>query len=180
MSKLLTPLKNDLKINHVYRTICLTLFIFATFLSGASLYLQWIMHLEPCPLCIGQRIAVFGLTLCYFFAFFVKRPILFIINAIFQGLFFLLGLGMALRQIWLMHHPIVEGSGCMPDISILWNYLPVTEIVKIFFTGTASCSENSWIWLGISLPEWSALAFVVLGIGTIATFIISRKRFKNQ
>lgn len=167
MLTLLTSLKNFLKTSDVHRSISIILFVFAAFLSGASLYFQWVMHLEPCPLCIAQRIAVFGLTLCYFLAFFIKRPFLFIVNTIFQGLFLILGLGMATRQIWLMHHPITIGSGCMPDISILWHYLPLTEILKIFFTGSASCTEHLWTWLGIALPEWSAIAFIVLGIGTM-------------
>lgn len=172
MLKWLTSLKKFLKTNNAYRIISVTLFVFAAFLSGASLYFQWVMHMEPCPLCIAQRVAVFGLTLCYFLAFFIKRSLLFIINTIFQGFFLVLGLGMALRQIWLLHHPILEGSGCMPNISVLWNYLPLTDILKIFFTGTASCTENVWTWLGFSLPEWSALAFILLGMITVLKEIL--------
>ena len=134
--------------------------LLATFLFLASLYFQFIENLEPCPLCIAQRVALFFLAISYFIALFVKKNILKKLNTFAQFFFAIFGTIMASRQVWLMHIPPSEQSGCMPDLSVLWNYLPFLDLVRVFFNGTASCTENAWSWLGVSMPEWTLVFFV--------------------
>lgn len=142
----------------------------ATFLSIASVYFQWVLHLEPCPLCIAQRIAIFMLTVLYFLALFTQKRISIIVNTSFTLFFALFGAGMAGRQIWVMTYPPLETSGCLPDISILWHYLPFSDLLKIFFNGTAGCLEQSWHWLGMTMPEWSCVFFVFFAFMAIWRF----------
>jgi protein dithiol:quinone oxidoreductase len=139
------------------------LFSIATFLSVASLYFQFIEHLKPCPLCIAQRVSVFALVLIYFFGCFIQKKRTLIVNIWMQLFFALFGAGMAARQAWLIALPASERTGCMPDISLLWNYLPIWDIFKVFLNGTDDCFENPWTFLGINMPEWT-LGFFVLFI----------------
>lgn len=150
--------------------ICLTLL--AAFLFLASLYFQFIEHLDPCPLCIAQRVAILFLAISYFIALFVKKILYKRLNTFFQFFFAIFGASMAGRQIWLMHTPPSEQTGCMPDISVLWHYLPFRDLVRVFFNGTASCTESTWAWWGLSMPEWSLVFFVFFIFASIGLFVI--------
>lgn len=156
-----------------FRLVTWALLELALFLSITSLFFQFVKHLEPCPLCILQRISVFSLTFLCLWALFIKKKTTFIINNSLQLLFALFGAAMASRQIWLIHVPSVDRAGCMPDISILWNYLPFLDILKIIFNGTGDCIEHPWIWLGITMPEWT------LGFFIIFALVITIRFFKN-
>ncbi len=158
-------MNHRLKLN--YRFASLFLGLFATFLFLASLYFQYVEQLEPCPLCISQRVAVFVLAISYLSGFLIKKTFWMRFNIIFQFIFGIFGASMAGRQVWLMHIPASERTGCMPDISLLWHYLPFREIVRAFFSGTESCTENIWSWLGITMPEWTLGFFVFFILASI-------------
>lgn len=150
-----------------WRPVMLGLCLMAAALSGASLYFQWVMFLNPCPLCLAQRFAMFGLTGLFFVAIFVTKKIGMNILLSLQLLFAAFGAAMAGRHVWLLHYPEPESSGCIPDLSILWGYLPFQDFVKIFFNGSGSCLDNPWHFLSFSMPAWSLLCFVgfLLAIG---------------
>lgn len=152
------------------RNYFILLFGLTAFLSVASLYFQFVMHLNPCPLCIAQRIAVFALTTLFFWGIFITKRRPFIINTSLQLFFALFGAGMAGRQIWLIHLPLSDKTGCMPDISVLWNYLPFWDILMVFLNGSGDCLENSWTFLGISMPEWCLGFFVFFIVVAILGF----------
>lgn len=164
-----------MKNSHSPNLILGLLLSIALFLFFASLYFQFIVHLEPCPLCVAQRISLLALVLLFFWAFFIKTKNLFIINSTLQLLFALFGASMAGRQIWLMHIPPAEQPGCVPDISILWHYLPFSDLLKVFLNGTGSCVENVWTWLGITMPEWTLGFFIFFILASIGLTFIHKK-----
>lgn len=162
----------------LFHTLMIVLFGIATFLSLASLYFQFVMHLEPCPLCIAQRIAVFALTPLFLASAFIKKRISFLISTFFQLLFTLLGFSMAARQIWLIHHPDQVGSGCLPDMSILWHYMPFSDLLTTFLNGSSSCIAISWKLLGMSMPEWTLICFLLFFI--LIIIAIRARSLKTQ
>lgn len=151
--------------------IFLTILCFGLF--GASLYFQYIDNLEPCPLCIAQRVSILLLGLTYLFALFIKRPALRITNTFLQFLFSVFGASMAARHVWLMHTPAAERPGCLPELSLLWKYLPFKDILHAFLNGTESCVENTWTLLGLTMPEWTLgffIFFIIASIGLLRNF----------
>ncbi|MDD7805621.1 MAG: disulfide bond formation protein B [Endozoicomonas sp. (ex Botrylloides leachii)] len=129
-------------------------------LMSFSLLLQYMQGLEPCPLCISQRIVVLLLMLVTSLAS-LHNP-----KGkgfkIYGGLVILLGLaGIALasRQIWIQHLPPEDMPTCMPDLEYLATLLPFTQLITIMLTGTGNCSEVQWVFIGLSIPKWTLLLF---------------------
>lgn len=148
----------------------LFLFLLASFLLGASFYFQFVKHLEPCPLCITQRVALFGLVLVYFWSFFIRTKKLDIWNNGLQLFFALFGALMSTRHIWLIHFPPKEQTGCMPDINTLWHYLPFQDILFVFLNGTGDCTKITWTFLRLNMPEWTLGFFVFFWLIAVFRF----------
>ena len=144
-------------------------------LMGFSLFLQHVQGLEPCPLCVSQRIAVVLLGVTTLFAGLhnpdgkgFKR---------YGGLVALWGVtGMALasRQIWIQHLPPEKVPTCMPGLEYLVDILPFTDLVTVMLAGTGDCAQVQWTFLGLSIPGWTLLTFA--GFTVFGIFEYSRKR----
>jgi len=141
--------------------VCAALYAFA-------LYVQFAQGIEPCPMCIFQRIAVIVMGL-FFLAGAIHGPrergrkayALLILAAAAAGV------GIAARHLWVQHLPPDPFAGCAPG----WNYMvenfPISKALKMAFTGSADCSQVSWTLLGLSMPFWTLLCYVLLGGGAL-------------
>ena len=132
--------------------VCLGLF-------GAAFYLQFAQGLEPCPLCIIQRVVLAIIGLLFFTALFCKRW-LSLINHMLLLMIGLLGSGVAARQVWLQHLPADQVPTCGPGLSYMLENIPLTQTIKLVFTGSGECAKVQWQFLGLSIPEWTFLFFV--------------------
>lgn len=138
----------------------LTILTFTT-----AMYLQTYGGLQPCPLCIIQRVFLLAAMLIFFFGLFYtpKRGL----RQILSGLGFLFCIGgafTALRQVWLQHLPADQVPTCGPGLDILLKMLPLNQAIKEVFQGSGDCAQLQWVFMGLSLAEWSLGLFVVLGI----------------
>lgn len=136
-------------------------FLGCVLLMAAALYLEHVVGLEPCPLCIVQRICViaFGLV-CLVAALhgpgrFGQR-----VYALLALFFALAGAATAGRQIWLQSVPPEQLEACLPGLKYMIEAFPLQEIVSKVFRGTADCAEVNWTLFGMSIPEWSLLGFI--------------------
>ena len=154
-------------------TLFLTLLSFGLF--GASLYFQYAEHLEPCPLCMAQRMAILLLALTYLWALFIEQKFFYYINTFLQLFFALFGASMAGRQVWLIYTPEIQRPGCMPDMSVLWQYLPFNDFIHAFLNGTVSCAESPWRMFGLAMPEWTLGFFVFFIIASIILLSLRKK-----
>ncbi|MDD0842308.1 disulfide bond formation protein B [Pseudomonas sp. Gutcm_11s] len=143
------------------RTLFLLAFLGCLALMGGALYLEHVVGLNPCPMCIVQRIFVilFGLT-CLLAAIHGPASTGRRVYAILALLFAVGGAGTAARQVWLQSVPADQLDACLPSLEFMMEALPLQEIVRLVFHGTADCAEVTWTLFGLSLPEWSLLAFV--------------------
>lgn len=142
---------------------------------GTSLYLQYIRNMEPCPLCLMQRLCVV-LILAIGMLFLSSQR--FRENKTWLGIqlfFAIAGLYFALRQLWLLSLPQDQIPACVPGLTILIHYFPWKELANALFWGSGDCTEISWKWLGLSLPIWSTLYFVAVVV-TIAALIFRLKK----
>lgn len=130
-------------------------------LMGYGLYSQYVDGLDPCPLCMTQRI-FFCLTGALAFLAFVHNP-QGLGMKIYGGLMAIssaLGAAAAGRQIWLQHLPEDKVPACGPSLEYMIETFPFSEALKMLVMGDGNCAEVKWQFLGFSMPEWAMLWFV--------------------
>lgn len=157
------------------RNLFLLAFLGCLGLMGGALYLEHMVGLEPCPMCIVQRVCVILFALVCLVAA-IHGPGL-LGRRLYAGLallFALVGGGTAWRQIWLQSVPPDQLEACLPSLEFMLDALPLQEIVRLVFHGTADCAEVTWTLFGLSVPEWSLLAFA--GMVLFGLFQLLRRR----
>ncbi|ABQ54394.1 disulfide bond formation protein B [Legionella pneumophila serogroup 1] len=152
-----------------FQAIITVLVIFASF------YLEYAVGLQPCPLCLMQRICVFillglmGLSLGT-----LKKAH---IVSLMQFLVACAGLYFSLRQLWLQSLPSDQAPACMPGLDVLIQYFPWQTVAKALFWGAGDCAEVTWTMFGISMPGWAAMYFLFMAI--MGLFLFFRTRTIN-
>lgn len=135
-------------------------------LMGYALYSQYVDGLQPCPLCVFQRIAVIGLGIAFFIGAVVNiggvRRWLVAPLAIVAGTG---GVIVAGRHAWLQHLPPDQVPSCGPGLGHILNTFPLGEALSMVFQGSGECANVDWTFLGLSMPMWVFAWCVVLGLG---------------
>jgi len=126
-------------------------------------YLDGILGLEPCPLCLTQRVFVifsggFSLLAALHGPGLVGRRI----YAGLAGLFAAIGGAVAARHVWLQHLPPDQVPACGPSLEYMLEALPFTETLKLVLMGDGNCAEVLWTFAGLSIPEQALLLFSIL------------------
>lgn len=158
------------------------LFVYGLFLVLAgmtiALYLQFFAGLEPCSLCIFQRLAYIGYGLIALLAV-IHHPKSWgaRIYAFFQIPVALLGLSIALRQVWLQTLPPDQVPACGPGINYLLQQFPVPKVIQVVWAGSSDCAVVSWRFWGLSMASWSAILFCALLI--LSVFIMLKRNNHN-
>ncbi len=142
------------------RSLFLLAFLACVAVMGGALYLEHALGLEPCPLCIVQRIFIiaFGIV-CLIAALHGPERTGQRVYAALALLFAAGGAATAGRQVWLQSVPADQLPACLPSLDYMMEALPFQDIVKLMLHGTADCAEVTWTLFGMSIPEWSLLAF---------------------
>lgn len=141
----------------------LTFFLIAIFIAGAfgyALYTQYVGGLEPCPLCMTQRVFyVFTAAVALIAALHNRARRVY---GVLVALGALAGAGIAARQVWLQHLPPNEVPACGPSVEYMLQTLPFGDVLKRMLKGDGNCAVVDWQWLGLSMAEWSLLCFLAL------------------
>ena len=161
-----------------WKTSQIILCALTVIILSLSFFLEYLLNLAPCPLCIMQRAAAFLLGACFISALIYNKPAPILIAL--QLFFAICGLYFALRQLWLMSLPLSEAPACMPGLTVLVHYFPLKDILHTLFWGTGDCTENPWRFLGLSMPAWSALYFCCTIIGIIISILYARMSEKHS
>lgn len=133
-------------------------------LSFAFFYLQKTVNLDPCPLCIFQRIGLFVMGVFALLAFLinpksVKLRIALMIGALLGMLW---GIAIAIRHIWIQHLPADQVPSCGPGLSYWMDTLPIMQVFKEVLQGSGECAVIDWTFLGFSIPQLTLAFFLVL------------------
>ncbi len=133
------------------------------FLLSMGAYFQFNEGLEPCPLCISQRIAIFLTGLVFLIAS-VHNTGRIGINryAIAGTLAALGGASISTRHVWIQHLPPDQVPECKPALEYMLQNFPLIETVKLMLSGTGDCAKVDWTMLGFSMPAWTLVAFLML------------------
>jgi len=147
------------------RTLNLCLFLVATSMILMALYMQHQMDLNPCYLCIVQRVFVILTGLIALLAFAhnpaskgQKR------YAAATSLSALAGAGFSIRQLWLQGLPEEKVPACGPPADYLFDALPIAEALPMLLSGDGNCAEVQWTLLSLSIPAWTLLAFGAMAL----------------
>lgn len=152
-----------------YRVISGLLFLGSVIGMAFALYLEHVQGLEPCPLCVFQRIGLISLGLISLIAF-IHNPIS---NGFKRGYAFLGTLsilwsaGVAARHVWLQHLPPDQVPSCGPGLDYWLDTLPMKSVFEQVLTGSGECAKVDWTFLGQSLPVWAFVFFAVLVIVSV-------------
>lgn len=145
------------------RKLYLLGFLFSLALFGGALYMQYVMQLEPCPLCILQRMAVMLAAVLFLLAFLFNPQRTG--SKLFSSLIALVAIAggaVSARHIWLQNLPPEAVPSCGPGFDFIIGNFPLTDAFSMIFSGSGECAEVSWQFLGLTIPAWTLLAFVVM------------------
>ena len=129
----------------------------------ARLYLEEILDLAACPLCMTPR--VFVVLFCLFALIAVlhnprgwgRR-----VYGILCALAAIAGGAVAARHVWLQHLPPDQVPACGPSLEYMLETLPFSETLSIVLMGDGNCAETMWTFLGLSIPEQTLALFAVV------------------
>jgi disulfide bond formation protein DsbB len=140
-------------------------------LVAFALYLQYFVNLEPCPLCMLQRVA------------FIALGTIFLVGALhgpgrtgsrvyagLAALSALTGAGLAARHVWLQFNP-PQIASCSGDIYSQLERLPLGRVIVNALHATGDCAKVDWTLLGLSIAEWSLVWFAIFSVGAIAVLL---------
>lgn len=144
------------KISLVAFLMCFGLLCFAA-------YLQYSLHLQPCPLCVIQRLCVAILALIFMAgALYVPRSktmrwVFSLITVLISGL----GATTAIRHIWLQHQPPGSVAGCSASLDYMLQNFPLSQTFIQLLNGSGDCAQVTWQLMSLSIPEWTLIFFIV-------------------
>lgn len=151
-----------------HRLFYLLLLLTCGALLGFGYYLQFVDGLEPCPLCILQRLAYIAIFIISVIGF-IHAPVTnwFRVYSGLISIASLSGAGIAARQVWLQHLPADKVPECGPGLEYMLDVFPLADTIKMVFTGSGECAEVNWTLLSLSIAEWSLICFVALLIVSV-------------
>lgn len=147
------------------RLVNLYIFLFCAAMMAVAYYMQYAMRLEPCPLCIMQRVFFVAAGL-WALAAFLHNPAARgkLVYGIGSVILPLAGSGFAMRQIWLQHLPKDQVPACGPSLGYMLEEFPLSEVISVMFSGDGNCAEILWVdpVLGLGIPQWALVGFAML------------------
>jgi disulfide bond formation protein DsbB len=133
-------------------------------LLAYALYSQFGLGLDPCPLCIFQRIGIAVLGLVFLAAaLHDPRGGGRYVYAALAALAALATLGVAARHLYVQSLPPGTLPSCGAPLAVLLKFAPVWQVIRKVLTGSGECSEVTWRFLGLSMPAWVAIWALALG-----------------
>ena len=133
-------------------------------LIAYALFAQYVQGLEACPLCIFQRVAFIAAGLVFFVAaFHGARGVASRAYAVLGVIAAAIGAGIAAWHVRIQNLPPDQVPTCGPGLDYLFDAFSVFEAVELVFTGSGECAEINWSFLGLSMPGWALVWFVLLG-----------------
>jgi disulfide bond formation protein DsbB len=138
-----------------------------------GLYLQHVVGLEPCPMCIVQRYALMLVALVSGFAAMAKSRGALMAGSGLVLLFSGFGAFVAARQSWLQWYP-PEIASCGRDFYGMIETFPLQRAIPMIFKGSGDCTKIDWTFLGGSIANWSFVWFTIFAL--VALVLLARLR----
>lgn len=143
---------------------------------GFALFLQYARGLDPCPLCIFQRVAMMAAAAVFLMAALhapraAGRWVYALLGAAAAGA----GVFIAGRHVWLQSLPPDQVPACGPTLDYLLDMLPLREVISLVLYGDGNCARIDAALFGISLPGWTLITFIGLALYALGMPLLSRR-----
>ena len=136
------------------------------------------MGLQPCVLCVYERLAVVGLFIAGLIGALAPSSLIIRILALIVGLFSAIkGLMISIRHLDLQMNP-APWKQCefIPNFP---ETLPFHQWFPFMFSPTGSCNESQWSLFGVTMVQWLVFIFAVYVI-ILALLLIVTSRSKQR
>lgn len=140
-----------------------------------GLYLQHVVGLEPCPMCIVQRYALVLVALVSGITAFTSRKSLLVTGSLLTLLLAGFGAFVAARQSFLQWYPPEEAS-CGRDFYGMIETFPLRRAIPMIFKGSGDCTKIDWTFLGLSIANWSFLCFVAIALVMLVLLAVRSRK----
>jgi disulfide bond formation protein DsbB len=141
-------------------------------LLAYALYVQGVLRVDPCPLCIFQRVGIAAIGLVFLVAG-VHAPAgrgARVYGAL-LALAALATMGVAARHVWIQHLPEDAVPACGAGLQFLFEEFPVGQVIRKVLSGSGECHQVNWTFLSLAMPTWVLLVAGALGaLGVYANF----------
>ncbi|MBC7858968.1 MAG: disulfide bond formation protein B [Burkholderiaceae bacterium] len=136
---------------------------------GAGMYIQHVVGLLPCPLCVIQRYLFLGIAAGCLLGAFMDRPKL---GAGLGLLSALGGVGVAVKHLYVLAHP---GLSCGIDpLETSLNKIFTAEYLPFMFQADGLCEDATEPFFGMPIPQWALVWFVIYSLALI--WVLARRR----
>lgn len=133
---------------------------------GYALYAEHVLGLVPCPLCMLQRGGVLLVLVLSLIAA-VHNPkggfgwkAYGTLGFLFAGL----GASISARHVWLQSLPEDLVPACAPSLDYMLDVFPMGEMLRTILMTSGECAEIDWVFLGLSMPAWTLIWFVIFAL----------------
>jgi disulfide bond formation protein DsbB len=139
-------------------------FLACVCLLAYAYYAQFVLHLEPCPLCIFQRVGIFSLGVVFLIAALhdpaaAGRRI----YALLLLLAALATVGVALRHLYIQSLPPGTAPACGASLDFMLKVFSLSEVLVKVLSGSGECAQINWRFLGLAMPAWVLISAAALG-----------------
>jgi protein dithiol:quinone oxidoreductase len=150
-------------------------FLVCVALLGYAWYSQAVLKLEPCPLCIFQRVGVAAIGAAFLLAA-LHHPRSWgaAVYAVLIALAALVTIAVAGRHVWIQSLPEGSVPVCGATLDYLLDVFPLTDVIRKVFTGSGECAKVTWTFLTLSMPAWVLIAASGLGAGGLYANLLRR------
>ena len=150
------------------RTVNSAGFLICAALIAYALYAQFHLGLDPCPLCIFQRIGIAALGVVFLIAaLHDPRAWGTRVYAVLIAIAAIATMAVAARQVYLQHLPPGAIPSCGAPLSMMLKFMPLTTVIRKVLTGSGECGVVNWTFLGLAMPAWVLIWAAALGAGGI-------------
>ena len=138
-------------------------FLVCAALMAFALYLQYVMELEPCPLCVFQRVAMIATGVVFLVAA-LHNPgrggaaFYAVLTLVTAGI----GAGLAAWHIWIQGQPKGSVPSCGMGLDYMLDTMPLFDVIGRVLKGSGECAEQGWVFLGLAIPSWTFVFFVAI------------------
>ena len=161
------------------RLVNLLGFVACVLMLAFALFVEKVMHIEPCPLCMFQRVGVAALGLVFLVAA-IHNPVTLSGARVYSALIFLVALFpgyVSARHVYIQSLPPGSVPSCGATLDFMLEVFPLMQVVRKVLTGGGECAKIDWQFLGLSMPVWVLIA--VLGLAAVGIYANARQQRRH-
>ena len=150
-------------------------FLICAALMAYAFYLQYALDMEPCPLCMFQRVALSAMGGLFLIAA-LHGPGragawgYALVQLVVGGI----GIALASRHLYIQSLPPDQVPACGMGIGYMLDTLPLGDVIMRTLKGSGECAHVDLV-LGLSIPAWTLILFVLLIAGAFVLAVRNRR-----